>query len=170
MIACDSCDEWYHGSCINLTEDQAADIKTYICQNCREDIEREENTADKSKKRKKTSSPEKKKCGNPTCSNSAAIGSKYCTYQCGIIVAKEQLKRKNAETQAKEEIVEDKNIDTEDTRTLRELRIKKQNLLDSLKSLQKKTEETQKTINDRSSQIEPMDTDEILMNLFGNYW
>jgi len=126
MIACDSCDEWYHGSCINLTEDQAADIKTYICQNCREDIEREENTADKSKKRKKTSSPEKKKCGNPTCSNSAAIGSKYCTYQCGIIVAKEQLKRKNAETQAKEEIVEDKNIDTEDTRTLRELRIKKQ--------------------------------------------
>jgi len=54
MIACDSCDEWYHGSCINLTEDQAADIKSYICQNCREDIEREENTADKSKKRKKT--------------------------------------------------------------------------------------------------------------------
>jgi len=57
MIACDSCDEWYHGSCINLTEDQAVDIKSYICQNCREDIEREENTSDKSKKRKKAFQP-----------------------------------------------------------------------------------------------------------------
>jgi len=61
-------------------------------------------------------------------------GSKYCTYQCGLIVAKEQLKRKNAETQVKEEVVvEDKSVvDSEDARTLRELRAKKQNILDSL--------------------------------------
>ena len=34
MIGCDSCDEWYHGRCIGLTESQAARYDKYVCVRC----------------------------------------------------------------------------------------------------------------------------------------
>ncbi|XP_052283775.1 CXXC-type zinc finger protein 1-like isoform X2 [Dreissena polymorpha] len=36
MIACDNCEEWYHGDCIGITETDANDIKQYYCGPCRE--------------------------------------------------------------------------------------------------------------------------------------
>lgn len=36
MIACDSCEEWYHGDCINITEKESKSIKKYFCDRCRE--------------------------------------------------------------------------------------------------------------------------------------
>lgn len=36
MIACDNCEEWYHGDCINITEKEAKHIKSYFCLGCRE--------------------------------------------------------------------------------------------------------------------------------------
>ncbi|KAM3962563.1 LOW QUALITY PROTEIN: CXXC-type zinc finger protein 1 [Aphomia sociella] len=37
MIACDACEEWYHGDCINISEREAKYIKTYFCERCREE-------------------------------------------------------------------------------------------------------------------------------------
>jgi PHD-finger len=34
MIACDTCNEWYHGSCIGISETQADRFDTYTCIRC----------------------------------------------------------------------------------------------------------------------------------------
>lgn len=34
--ACDACEEWYHGDCINVTEKEAKHIKHYYCLSCKE--------------------------------------------------------------------------------------------------------------------------------------
>lgn len=36
MIACDHCDEWFHGSCVNLTESMAQLLIKYVCSRCTE--------------------------------------------------------------------------------------------------------------------------------------
>lgn len=38
ISACDQCEEWYHGDCINVTPKQAEQIKTYYCPQCRCEI------------------------------------------------------------------------------------------------------------------------------------
>lgn len=35
--ACDACEEWYHGDCINISEKEAKYIKNYFCDRCREE-------------------------------------------------------------------------------------------------------------------------------------
>ncbi|KAL1502138.1 hypothetical protein ABEB36_007328 [Hypothenemus hampei] len=37
MIACDACEEWYHGDCINISEKDAKLIKQYFCVRCQEE-------------------------------------------------------------------------------------------------------------------------------------
>ncbi|XP_043936030.1 histone lysine demethylase PHF8 [Protopterus annectens] len=34
MIECDGCQDWFHGSCVGVEEEQAADIDVYHCPNC----------------------------------------------------------------------------------------------------------------------------------------
>ncbi|XP_048872069.1 lysine-specific demethylase phf2-like isoform X2 [Brienomyrus brachyistius] len=34
MIECDACKDWFHGSCVGVDEDEAADIDIYHCPNC----------------------------------------------------------------------------------------------------------------------------------------
>ncbi|PJE78326.1 hypothetical protein CI610_02741 [invertebrate metagenome] len=34
MIQCDYCQEWYHGSCVNVTATEALDIDKYKCKGC----------------------------------------------------------------------------------------------------------------------------------------
>merc|ERR1739838_724800 len=34
MIACDKCEEWLHGECINVKESEAGNIKYYYCPKC----------------------------------------------------------------------------------------------------------------------------------------
>lgn len=34
MIQCDSCDNWYHGACVAITQEVADTLKTYICPRC----------------------------------------------------------------------------------------------------------------------------------------
>lgn len=34
MIACDICNEWFHGKCIGITALEARRIKLFVCQNC----------------------------------------------------------------------------------------------------------------------------------------
>lgn len=35
MIQCDDCDEWYHGSCVDITASEALDIGKYRCKRCK---------------------------------------------------------------------------------------------------------------------------------------
>ena len=35
MIGCDGCEEWYHGTCIGLSEEQANKVDKYVCLRCR---------------------------------------------------------------------------------------------------------------------------------------
>ncbi|XP_066255683.1 CXXC-type zinc finger protein 1-like isoform X2 [Euwallacea similis] len=37
MIACDACEEWYHGDCIKISEKDAKMIKQYFCIRCRKE-------------------------------------------------------------------------------------------------------------------------------------
>jgi hypothetical protein len=34
MIACDICNEWFHGKCVEVTAVEARKIKQYACPNC----------------------------------------------------------------------------------------------------------------------------------------
>ena len=34
MIACDICNEWFHGKCVDVTAVEARKIKQYACPNC----------------------------------------------------------------------------------------------------------------------------------------
>ncbi|CDQ89051.1 unnamed protein product [Oncorhynchus mykiss] len=34
MIECDICQDWFHGSCVGVEEDKAAEIDLYHCPNC----------------------------------------------------------------------------------------------------------------------------------------
>jgi hypothetical protein len=34
MIGCDGCEEWYHGTCVGITEDQAEKFDKYVCVRC----------------------------------------------------------------------------------------------------------------------------------------
>ncbi|XP_053388273.1 uncharacterized protein LOC128551439 [Mercenaria mercenaria] len=34
MVQCDICDEWFHGECVNITEEELGDTDDYICPNC----------------------------------------------------------------------------------------------------------------------------------------
>jgi hypothetical protein len=34
MIQCDHCQEWYHGSCVDITQTEAFDINLYKCKDC----------------------------------------------------------------------------------------------------------------------------------------
>lgn len=35
MIACDFCNEWFHGSCVNITQTEALSIDKYKCTQCK---------------------------------------------------------------------------------------------------------------------------------------
>lgn len=108
MIACDNCNQWFHGECIGLSESQGLFVDLFFCENCSKSKEREKK---KLKKfylllllvtGKKTSW--KPTCANTGCQRPARMGknfghlSKYCSDRCGIQVARtriEQAEMKN---------------------------------------------------------------------------
>ncbi|KAI7882314.1 uncharacterized protein EV154DRAFT_33523 [Mucor mucedo] len=81
MIACDKCDEWFHGECIHINEKEGELIDLYFCIQCSQG--------------KRTLW--KPKCSNPACHKAARIGaslghvSKYCSDSCGLQVARARL-------------------------------------------------------------------------------
>ena len=35
-IGCDMCQNWYHGTCVNITEEEAEQMNEYVCKECSE--------------------------------------------------------------------------------------------------------------------------------------
>ncbi|KAI9032711.1 hypothetical protein CLU79DRAFT_727594 [Phycomyces nitens] len=82
MIACDLCDQWFHGECIGISEKQSEFIGHYFCHSCAK------------REGKKTSW--KAHCANPVCQRAARMGtkgqmSKYCSDACGMQVARTRI-------------------------------------------------------------------------------
>ncbi|CAD0094334.1 unnamed protein product [Aureobasidium mustum] len=38
MIGCDSCDEWFHGDCVGISQEEGASIDEYTCPECRKGV------------------------------------------------------------------------------------------------------------------------------------
>ncbi|KAF9570904.1 hypothetical protein EC968_001213 [Mortierella alpina] len=72
MIACDQCDDWFHGDCVGVAEKEIDLVDQYYCKRC------EEKGQDGSRK---------KKCGREGCQKSAGRKSKYCSKECGLLLA-----------------------------------------------------------------------------------
>ncbi|KIW01250.1 uncharacterized protein PV09_07292 [Verruconis gallopava] len=88
MIACDGgCEDWFHGKCVNILEDDGELIDKYICPNCEEKLGKVT-----------TWLPA---CRNRGCRRPARIRgrdmSKYCSDKCGREFMQGELKRSEAE-------------------------------------------------------------------------
>lgn len=34
-VGCDLCNNWFHGDCVNITEDESKDLSEFICEECK---------------------------------------------------------------------------------------------------------------------------------------
>ncbi|UZJ56224.1 hypothetical protein CBS101457_005544 [Exobasidium rhododendri] len=83
MIACDRCDEWYHTSCMKISEDQARLVDTFTCPVC------ESSTTERT--------TWKPKCIRASCINAALRPlSIYCSEECGVSVAAMRISKAKA--------------------------------------------------------------------------
>ncbi|KAI5853351.1 hypothetical protein BZA05DRAFT_336623 [Tricharina praecox] len=73
MICCDGCEDWYHGECVKVKEEDGNLIDKYYCQHCQTSTQR---------------TTWKRMCRLPHCRKPAAIDqnppSKYCSTKCGV--------------------------------------------------------------------------------------
>ncbi|KAI8327123.1 hypothetical protein BD560DRAFT_418682 [Blakeslea trispora] len=83
MIACDKCDQWFHGECIGISEKQGEFIDLYFCEDC----------AQMTGKR----TIWKPKCANPNCTNAARIGTNQGHLMARARVELAEMKKKNSE-------------------------------------------------------------------------
>jgi COMPASS component SPP1 len=82
MIACDGgCDNWFHGKCVHITEEDGKLIDKYICPNCEE--------------KGIGVTTWKPMCRRQSCRKAArlanGITSKYCSDECGVLFMQEHL-------------------------------------------------------------------------------
>ncbi|KAG0269994.1 hypothetical protein BGZ95_001847 [Linnemannia exigua] len=76
MIACDGCDDWFHGDCVGVAEKDSDMVDKYYCKRCEE---------------KGRYGSLKKKCFREVCQKSATRKSKYCSKECGLLVATQRI-------------------------------------------------------------------------------
>ncbi|KAI9234246.1 MAG: hypothetical protein BYD32DRAFT_385667 [Podila humilis] len=78
MIACDGCDDWFHGDCVGVAEKDSELVDKYYCKRCED---------------KGNHGSRKKKCSREECSKAAVRKSKYCSRECGLLVATERIRK-----------------------------------------------------------------------------
>lgn len=87
MIACDGCDNWFHGQCVGISEDDAQLLDRWFCPDC---------ANDGSKEGEIRISVWKEQCADEECKKAARgssvkFGSKYCSNECAIKSAQRKL-------------------------------------------------------------------------------
>jgi len=155
MIACDCCNEWFHGRCVNISEDKAAKMKDYICRECKRRglIKRElYSFDDKSKPDSFT-----RRCLWKDCENYAQPNSKYCSKECGIKNAKEVLRKRDAERVQLLHSSQESNslsvADCEDLRMLRLIHAQQDTARQTLADLQCRQQQLEQTIAIASTRV-----------------
>ncbi|OZJ05566.1 hypothetical protein BZG36_01716 [Bifiguratus adelaidae] len=76
MIGCDGCDRWFHGECVGISELDSQRIDRWYCPRC---------------EARGMHASWMPKCKREECSNSRRSGSKYCSEECGLIIANARL-------------------------------------------------------------------------------
>lgn len=150
MIACDSCDEWFHGKCVGITHRKAEKITKYICDSCRPK-NTQTNNNNHNNNHNNTNNNEKNdiikhpKCAYKECNNLAKAPSKYCSEECGIKKAKDKL-LVNQMIQVKNVSQGAESADGEDIRAFDELEKKRKAILQSLIDVEEREKELEKAI------------------------
>ncbi|PRP73474.1 cpG-binding protein-like [Planoprotostelium fungivorum] len=154
MIACDRCDEWFHGECVGITKEAANRIKNWLCRNCSP-------TSDPPMKMGKPiifhmhspSTEDKKKvkkCRWFLCIRDPKQGSKYCCDECGILNARENLRGKKTEELATRE-TSLTGADKDDFVQLREIQEKKKVIAGTMQNIFQEKQQLEKDIQRASS-------------------
>ncbi|KAF9397946.1 hypothetical protein BGX21_008338 [Mortierella sp. AD011] len=81
MIACDGCDDWFHGDCVGVAEKDSDMVDKYYCKRCED---------------KGRHASGKKVCIRGSCQKPAVRKSKYCSRECGLLVATQRIHESQA--------------------------------------------------------------------------
>ncbi|KAG0052671.1 PHD finger protein 3 [Gryganskiella cystojenkinii] len=88
MIQCDHCRQWFHGACVDITDEIAEmmDLKNekYFCDPCTEKLKERAKTQHGGKTSKQTKISDARDCALPTCLNEARATDDYCSEECAI--------------------------------------------------------------------------------------
>ncbi|KAF9142890.1 PHD finger protein 3 [Mortierella sp. GBA39] len=105
MIQCDSCRQWFHGACVDITEEVAEmmELKNekFFCEPCDDRVQAWKSTGSADIGNAFTVYSDSRDCDLPTCLNEARSTSDYCSEECAI---------KGIELQATEAVMNKENI------------------------------------------------------------
>ncbi|KAF9900191.1 PHD finger protein 3 [Linnemannia zychae] len=105
MIQCDNCRQWFHGACVDITEEVAEmmELKNekFFCEPCDERMQEWKTTGSAGVGNAFKVPSDSRDCDLPTCLNEARATSDYCSEECAI---------KGIELQATEAVMNKENI------------------------------------------------------------
>mmetsp|Transcript_2862 Transcript_2862/g.3797 ORF Transcript_2862/g.3797 Transcript_2862/m.3797 type:complete len:425 (+) Transcript_2862:182-1456(+) len=145
MIACDMCDEWFHGKCVGITQKQAEKITKYVCDTCSGTKKTPSSTNDNN-----DVSARQPKCFSKSCFNAAKPNSKYCSDECGIKTAKEALKQREVSQKLNQLSTVTQELfsaaDAEDQRLLEAIAKRKQQLENNIREVEHQEKDLERHI------------------------
>ncbi|KAF9572305.1 glucokinase [Mortierella alpina] len=88
MIQCDNCRQWFHGACIDITDEiaQIMELKNekFFCDPCTDKLKARAKGSHGAKGLKIVALSDARDCALPTCLNEARAASDYCSEECSI--------------------------------------------------------------------------------------
>ncbi|KAF9933875.1 PHD finger protein 3 [Mortierella alpina] len=88
MIQCDNCRQWFHGACVDITDEMAQimELKSekFFCDPCTDKLEARSKGPHGAKRMKIIALSDARDCALPTCLNEARAASDYCSEECSI--------------------------------------------------------------------------------------
>jgi hypothetical protein len=108
VVMCDGCGRWYHGDCVQVDTDAVEFIDKYYCPSCIA---------------KGYQSSWKRECRRIDCSRAARFNSKFCSDECGILVAMRRIYAQTDSTDTMDDIEQDAQTALEEQRRLIQARI-----------------------------------------------